>query len=84
VAQLDRNASDGNGWCEHCQKVAHFSKKGARLMAKQRSRGARQSQYRCPHNPNLWHNGHLPPAIKEGRISRHMIHEQQRRREQES
>lgn len=69
----ERRAELVAGWCDRCGKVAHVSKAGARFarrQQRQRRPGPGLHSYRCPHNPNLWHNGTLPAAIRRGEVTR--------------
>jgi len=56
------------GYCDDCQKVAHLTKRAAKRAARHYSR--KLSTYRCRVNDQFWHNGHLAPGVKEGRITR--------------
>lgn len=58
------------GSCEPCGKYTYLSRKAARRNARRVHPDDPMSAYPCPHNPQHWHVGHLPPAIKDGRRTR--------------
>ena len=46
-----------------CGKVSYISRRDAK---KERRRGSWMNAYPCPENPNVFHLGHLPPAVIQG------------------
>lgn len=56
----------GGARCPDCGKLRYLTRKGAKKAA--RMMGAvSMSPYRCG---DFWHNGHLPGAVKTGRLTR--------------
>lgn len=58
------------GVCGPCGKHTYLSRKAAKTFAKRVAPGDPGTAYRCPHNAQQWHVGHLPPAIKQGAQAR--------------
>lgn len=60
------------GTCDPCGgKAIHLSRKVARQAARDTYGGShRPRPYRCPHNPEHWHTGHVPDALRQGEIDR--------------
>jgi hypothetical protein len=56
-----------------CGKVAFASKADAKLGWKRSQFGDSVSTYRCPENPEAWHNGHLRPEVRRGEVSRDVM-----------
>lgn len=55
-------------WCEVHEKkgfIKKYAKKVVRLSRRRGDTGSRE--YPCDVLPNLWHTGHLPLAVLEGR-----------------
>jgi len=67
-------ASRWTGWCERCQKDSYRSRKEARRA--DRRYGGTLNAYVC--DPDaifpVWHLGHLPVAVKQGRATRDEIY----------
>ncbi len=76
------------GRCEPCGKAIFLSRKTAKAMAKRvpRQRGpfddelSRPRCYPCPVNPDHWHIGHIPVAVRNGTITRDQWHESKENR----
>lgn len=58
--------------CPGCGKYSYESRKHAKAHARKLSR-TDLSAYPCPHNPHMWHLGHLPRRVVEGRAGREDI-----------
>lgn len=59
------------GTCQPCGgKVIHLTRKAARRAARETPAGGRCRAYPCPSNPEHWHIGHLPDAVRSGQIDR--------------
>jgi hypothetical protein len=56
-----------------CGKVAFASKAQAKIGWKRSQFGDSVSTYRCPQNPESWHNGHLRPEVRRGEVSRDVM-----------
>lgn len=53
-----------------CGKAIHRSRSAARRFARQHHPAGDVRPYICPHNPDAWHLGHLPPAVIAGDLER--------------
>ena len=58
--------------CTGCGKVSYLSRRDAK-KERRRFRGSGMNAYPCPENQNVFHLGHLPPAVVHGLISRDQI-----------
>jgi hypothetical protein len=64
------------GACAICGKVVYLSRKVARqVVRKLPDRNPRPRAYRCPANPDHWHVGHIPHAMRQGAITREQWYE---------
>lgn len=57
-----------------CGKAAHRSRKAAKVFARQHHPAGGLSPYLCPHSDpdavEVWHLGHLPAPVVDGRVDR--------------
>ena len=67
--KVDKSASSQTGWCPDCRKVTYPSRKAARARRKQMPH-ANLSVYPCEFMEGVYHLGHLPPALRQGRLTR--------------
>lgn len=58
------------GDCRDCDKQIYLSRGVARINAKRYPADSRPRPYRCPHNDEHWHIGHVPAAVRNGDITR--------------
>lgn len=58
------------GMCEPCDKHIFLSRKTARRVARQLTEHGRPRAYRCHANPQQWHVGHIPVAVRWGNLTR--------------
>ena len=54
------------GRCEHCGKFAFKSRKHAKQYMQRELNSKGMSTYRCYYEPNYWHFGHTPTAVRHG------------------
>lgn len=56
---------------EPCGKIRFLRKRDAkRVITRMKGRRGRMHAYPCHDNPDFWHVGHVPTALKRGRITR--------------
>lgn len=58
------------GKCRTCNKDIFMSRKSARHQAKILADNGHPRPYQCPVDPTMWHNGHIPDAVRHGVITR--------------
>ena len=68
---MTKKATSAVAWCEKHRKLLYPSRKGARMAARQHS--DHKVAYECTVLEGYFHIGHLPPAVKVGRISRDQL-----------
>lgn len=66
----EKRGGDWTGYCDRCGKQSSPSRRAARTRARSVPGGVHMSSYPCPHNPNVWHIGHLPPRVRQGTLER--------------
>lgn len=58
------------GECEPCGKLIYLSRAAARQVGKRmQAADPRPRPYRCLQNPQQWHLGHIPDAVRQGEIT---------------
>ena len=58
------------GRCGGCGKMSYSSRKAARAAAKRAFPGDKFNAYECLSNPGVFHFGHLPGKVRQGRMPR--------------
>ena|SRR5690349_6544747 len=58
--------------CEPCNKRSYTSRKDAKKVNVPEDGGMRP--YKCPHDPNVWHVGHMPRVVKQGEMTANEVY----------
>jgi len=57
------------GQCDTHDKRLYSSRQQARMAIRRHSGGGGMREYRCDLIAGHWHIGHLPPAVRHGRLT---------------
>lgn len=66
------------GYCEQHGKRLYSSRKAAKTAIRQHQQPAGMREYRCDMVDGMWHCGHLPPAVMEGRRTARQVYRRRR------